>query len=163
MSERVPIVRQLNWWVILLQCVLIYGLIRAGSWAFPDAGPLAWIGGLLAWSIGVKYLLARDHRAGIGYVKKQCFEEAIPRFLNSLEFFDRYPWIDRFRAIVFMSSSYASYREMALLNVAFCYSQIGDGKRSREYYEQCLERFPNSGMAKSALRMIDAQRSRPDE
>lgn len=101
-------------------------------------------------------LVARDHRVGVGLVKSQRFEEAIPKFQDSLKFFDRYPWIDRYRSIVLMSPSAAGYREMALANIAFCYGQIGDGEQSRHFYEECLRRFPDSGLASSALRMLDA-------
>jgi hypothetical protein len=95
-------------------------------------------------------------------VKKQEFESAIPRFLSSLAFLDRQSWIDRFRVVVLLSSSAASYREMALANVGFCYSQIGYGHRARHHYESCLERFPYSGLAKSAMRMMDSMGSGPD-
>ncbi|PHQ61052.1 MAG: hypothetical protein COC08_06375 [Maribacter sp.] len=49
-----------------------------------------------------------------------------------------------------------SYREMALANIGFCYSQIGDGIKSKEYYERTLKEFPESGLAKSALKMMSA-------
>jgi hypothetical protein len=45
---------------------------------------------------------------------------------------------------------------MALANLAFCYSQIGQGAEARHHYELCLERFPNSGLATSALRLMDS-------
>ena len=47
---------------------------------------------------------------------------------------------------------------MAICNIAFSYSQIGDGEQARSYYEKCLERFPESGLALTALRMTDAAR-----
>ena len=45
---------------------------------------------------------------------------------------------------------------MALLNMAFAYSQIGNGQKSKEIYEQVLKEFPNSEMAKAALRMFES-------
>ena len=54
-----------------------------------------------------------------------------------------------------MSPSAASYREMALANIGFCYSQIGDGDEARQYYTECIQRFPESGLATTALRMMD--------
>ena len=44
---------------------------------------------------------------------------------------------------------------MALLNIAFCYSQKGNGSKAKEYYEKTLQQFPGSEMAKSALRMLN--------
>jgi len=55
-----------------------------------------------------------------------------------------------------MSPSAMSYREMALINIAFAYSQIGNGKRAKEYYERAQKEFPNSGMANAALKMIES-------
>jgi hypothetical protein len=110
----------------------------------------------LAYSIGSRQLIGRAHAAGIKLVKQQRFNEAIPKFQESLEFFDRHSWIDRFRAITLMSPSAPSYREMAMANVAFCYGQLGDGEKCRLYYQRCLERFPGSGLATSALRILDS-------
>ena len=45
---------------------------------------------------------------------------------------------------------------MALLNIAFCYSQIDQGKKAKEYYQRVLNEFPESGMATAALKMIDS-------
>ncbi len=110
----------------------------------------------LAYSIGSRQFIARAHRVGIGLIKQQRFDEAIPKFQESLEFFDRHTWIDRFRSITLMSPSAPSYREMALANIAFCYGQLGDGEQSRLYYQRCLDRFPGSGLATAALRMLDS-------
>ena len=43
---------------------------------------------------------------------------------------------------------------MALLNIAFCYGQIDQGKKSKEFYQRTLNEFPNSSLAASALKMI---------
>lgn len=86
------------------------------------------------------------------------FDAAILRFQQSLEWFERHPWIDNRRSIVLMSCSAMSYREMALVNIAFCHSQRGDGQNARFYYEKCLERFPQNGLAIAALRLMDAAR-----
>ena len=45
---------------------------------------------------------------------------------------------------------------MALVNIAFAYSQIGNGEKAKEYYLRTLDEFPESGMASSALRMIES-------
>ncbi|WP_144803871.1 tetratricopeptide repeat protein [Maribacter sp. MAR_2009_72] len=54
-----------------------------------------------------------------------------------------------------------SYREMALANIGYCYSQIGDGKKAKEYYERTLKEFPGSGLAKSALNMMNSVEQTP--
>ena len=55
-----------------------------------------------------------------------------------------------------MSRSAMSYREMAQINIAFAYSQIGDSAKAKQYYQRALDEFPHSGMARAALRMIDS-------
>lgn len=58
-----------------------------------------------------------------------------------------------------LSAAGMCYREMALVSLGFCYGQIGDGVRSRSYYEQAIQEFPDSGMAESAMRLMDAARN----
>ena len=80
----------------------------------------------------------------------------MPEFERSYQFFTRHAWVDRWRYVALLTASRMSYREIALLNTAFCYSQIGDGKRSRDTYDQTLREFPDSQMAKTALRMMNS-------
>lgn len=93
---------------------------------------------------------------GIKKNNAEKFEEAILDFEKSYTFFKKYGWIDKYRFITLLSSSKMSYREMALANIGFCYSQIGNGIKSKEYYERTLAEFPESGLAKSALKMINS-------
>ena len=84
------------------------------------------------------------------------YPEAIARFEASYIFFTRHVWIDRYRSIVMMSPSAASYREAALINIAFCYAQIGQGAEAKNYYLRTLHEFPESGLAKAALTLIES-------
>ncbi|WP_283431286.1 tetratricopeptide repeat protein [Neorhodopirellula lusitana] len=43
-----------------------------------------------------------------------------------------------------------------MANAAFCYAQAGDGANARKYYERCLELFPDSMLATTALAMLNA-------
>ena len=97
-----------------------------------------------------------DHRAGIALVRSQQFTDAIPHFLRSFDFFESKRWLDDYRAFLLLSPSSASYREMAMANAGFCYAQAGDGANARKYYERCLELFPDSILASTALAMLNA-------
>ncbi|MFO1522653.1 MAG: tetratricopeptide repeat protein [Kiritimatiellia bacterium] len=44
-----------------------------------------------------------------------------------------------------------SFREMALVNLAVCHAQIGNGTKSKQYYQQALAEFPKSALAQMAL------------
>ncbi|MCA9091467.1 MAG: hypothetical protein KDA90_22865 [Planctomycetaceae bacterium] len=129
--------------------------IAGGIYLFPKGGSLLGAALFLLLRLSL-WSIPGDHRAGIYLVRKQQFEDAIPHFLRSFEFFQRRLWLDKYRAILMLSTTAISYREMALVNAAFCYSQIGDGENARKYYEQCLGLFPDSVLALSALRMMQA-------
>ena len=45
---------------------------------------------------------------------------------------------------------------MALVNIAFCYSQIGDGRKTKDYYLKALDQFPNSEIVKTFLKTIES-------
>ncbi len=107
-------------------------------------------------SFSLRNLIPKDHRSGIKKNNSEKFEEAIPHFEKSYAFFKKYEWIDKYRFITLLSASKMSYREMALANIGFCYSQMGDGTKSKDYYERKLKEFPESGLAKSALKMTSA-------
>jgi hypothetical protein len=112
--------------------------------------------GYLSLILVLRLTISRHHRLGIRMVKRGQFQEAIDSFQQSLDFFMRHPWIDRFRWITLLSVSSMTYREMGLANIAFAYSQQGDGEKSRAYYELCIKEFPDSGIAISALRLMDS-------
>jgi tetratricopeptide (TPR) repeat protein len=159
MSSGPPIIRQVSWPATIPQFVALALAMAIG--AFLGGRDAALWGGAvyLAYSIGSRSLIPRAHRAGVRLFKQQRFAEAIAKHQESFEFFERHPWIDDYRSIVLMSPSAMSYREMALLNIAFCYGQLGDGAQGRAYYQRCLERFPQSGVATAALRMLDSAAS----
>ncbi len=64
--------------------------------------------------------------------------------------------MDKLRFITLLSASRISYTEMALLNIAFCYSQLGDVVAMKLYYQKAAEEFQSSETAKQALRVISA-------
>jgi tetratricopeptide (TPR) repeat protein len=101
-------------------------------------------------------LIAKNHRKGIRYFKEKNYEAAIQEFEKSYEYFKKYKWIDKYRVFTLFSGSSISYSEMALLNIAFCSGQIGNGKKSKETYEKVLLEFPDNEIAKSTLRLLQS-------
>lgn len=110
----------------------------------------------VALSQTLRRVVPRHHRKAIAYCKRKEYDRAIPEFQKSTKFFSDNQWIDEFRAITMLSEAGMLYREMGLISLGFCYAQIGDGENARLTYEQCLKEFPDSEMAKSALRLINA-------
>ena len=156
MASSAPIVRQIAWISVVPQlaimALLVAGAYFAGFQPFIVVGATAY----LVLSIGLRRLIPRDHRAGIALFRRERFADALPHFQRSYEYFTRHRWLDDWRFIALLSSSRVSYREIALLNVAYCYGQTGDGERSRELYQRAAQEFPGSRMAEASLRMFEA-------
>ena len=156
MSSKVPTVRQTNW-ISIIPHLVIMGVIILIWYQFnPEKAFLFGAMTYLIISFLLRNLIPRDHQNGIKKTKVEKFQEAISDFEKSYAFFKKNEWIDKYRFITLLSSSKMSYREMALANIGFCYSQIGEGIKSKEYYERTLMEFPESGLAKSALKMMNA-------
>lgn len=157
MAETIPTVRQISWLETIPQIAALVlavgiGWLVTGS----DSGMIVGATIYLAYSFGSRQLIPRAHRNGLSLSRNQKFEEAIAAHEESYNFFTRHSWLDRYRSITMMSASAVSFREMALLNIAFAYSQIGSGEKAKEFYQRTLSEFPNSSMANAALRMIDS-------
>lgn len=158
MKSKPPILNQTSRKFIAVHSALLFLLFLIFDKVDP---PRALLWGLItcvAYSIIARNLISRYHRKGIALMKQNRYQEAIPFFEKSLAFFEKNSWIDRFRVIVLLSASAFEYSEMALLNIAFCYSQLGDGAKARDIYQECLKRFPNNGMAIAAIKMMDSAR-----
>lgn len=156
MSSKIPTVRQIAWISIVPQ-LLVMGIIML-IWYQYNKSDFLLYGAVtyLVISQLLRRIVAKDHRKGMSKVKLEKFEDAIPHFEKSYEFFKTNDWVDKYRFLTLLSSGRMTYKEMALNNIAFCYGQIGDGKLSKEYYERTLDEFPNSGMAKAGLRLLNS-------
>ena len=88
-------------------------------------------------------------------IKTTQFEQAIQYFSNSYEFFKKNHWLDKYRYLTLLSSSSMSYKEMALINIAYCYNQLGNRKLSKESYEKTLDEYPSNGMALASLKLLN--------
>lgn len=156
MSSKTPTVKQIAW-ISLIPQLMFMGLLTLISWLIsPEDAMLHGAIAYLLISFTVRTLIPKDHRIGVKNVKSSQFERAIPHFEKSYEFFKKNDWVDKYRFLTLLSSSRMTYKEMALNNIAFCYGQIGKGKKSKEYYEKTLVEFPDSGMAKAGLRLLNS-------
>lgn len=161
MASKQPIVKQVAWLSFVPQLLILSIFIvlasLTGSQTPAIMGALAYFGT----SVVLKRTVAQHHRKGISHLKIGEFGPAIELFEQAYEFFNRYRWVDDWRYITLLSSSRVSYREMALLNMAYCYGQLGEGDRSREFYDKTIAEFPDSAMATAAIKMLDSETS-PD-
>lgn len=156
MTSNPPIVKQVAWISLIPQIAFILILIAVyNQFGYEDAGLYGALTYLIL-SMGLRYFIPKSHREGIQLTKKNQFEKAIAEYEKSYEFFTKNEWIDKYRFITLLSSSKMNYREMALCNIAFCYSQIGNGTKGIEFYQKTLEEFPENGLAKSGLKMLNS-------
>ena len=163
MASTTPVLQQISWPSLVPQIVIGVLLFQAAEHMGADNPVMAAAIVYVAALFSLRWLVAFHHRMGMRNYKKGNFEKAMGYFEKSHDFFRRHPWIDKYRYITLLSSTRISYREMALLNIAFCHGQIGNGRESKEFYESALAEFPDSEIAKAALRMIASTRNLPRE
>ena len=156
MSGKMPVIKQIGWLSIIPQLLfmglLIFFYFLLGIKEYFLFGVFTYI----IISFTLRNTITIEHRKGIKNYHKQNYNDAILNFQNSLDFFKKHEWIDKYRYLVLLSSSKYSYREMALCNIAFCYGQIGEGKKAEYYYNVTLQEFPNNNLARSSLNIINS-------
>jgi len=156
MTSKQPVVKQIAWLSVVPQLLILSIFILLASLTGTQTpavmGALAYFGMLMV----LRRTFARYHREGISHFKAEEFDRALEMFKQSYDFFNQHRWVDDWRYITLLSSSRISYREMALLNIAYCYGQLGEGAKSREYYQKTLVEFPDSAIAKAAITMLDS-------
>lgn len=156
MASNPPIIKQVAWISLIPQIAFIFILISTyHQFGFKEAG-LYGAFTYLFLSMALRYFIPKSHREGIKFTKNNQFESAITEYKKSYEFFTKNNCIDQYRFLTLMSSSKMNYKEMALCNIAFCYSQLGNGAKSIEYYQKTVEEFPENQIAQSALKMLDS-------
>ncbi len=141
---------------LIVIAVLVYGVgfllyAQFESYAFLVGAAIFFV-----YAAVVRLVVPKSQRRGMKLVRQGEFRPAIEQFEQSYDFFSRHEWIDRYRSITLLTPSAVSYREIALLNIAYCYSQLGEGQQAKVYYERALAEFPESGMAESALNLINS-------
>ncbi|WP_458627071.1 tetratricopeptide repeat protein [Winogradskyella sp. PC D3.3] len=156
MNSKAPKVTQRNWLSMIPQLIIMGIIILIWHKISPENVFLFSALTYLLISLSLRNLIPHDHRKGIKNSNIGKFENAISDFEKSYAFFKKHKWIDNYRFIILLSSSKMAYKEMALANIAFCYSQIGNGIKSKAYYERTLKEYPENRIAKSALKMMNA-------
>ncbi len=157
MSSKLPIVRPFSWimaFPLIFVSLLLFFLIDT---SFPQLGIGSYFAAIILVRVlrqALRFFPLRYFYQAFTYVKQERFSEAIAAFEQSYTFLSKYSWIDRFRAFTMLTSAAISFREMALVDIAFCYEQLGAPEKMLAYYEQTLREFPQSTIAKDALRML---------
>lgn len=155
------LLKQVNWSAFLLHVLLIVlfpYLLSLFNVAI-DLGLLISALSYMALSVILQRMLPLHHRMGFSLLMQKNYEAASLAFQESWNYFNKKPWLDKYRAVLMLSASKISYREMALINRSLCYWHIGDTEKALESYREVLHYFPQSRMAKDAISYIE----NPDE
>ncbi|WP_131538913.1 tetratricopeptide repeat protein [Pedobacter nototheniae] len=160
MSNKVPVTSQIAWSALIIQFVIIFLLYYTFQY-------LAFVEPLISAAVAYAMLafilrktIASNHRKGIVLIKQRQFLQSIPYFEKSIASLEQHSWIDKYRFITLFSSSKLSYKEMDLCNIAFAYSQIGDGENAIIYYEKAMALNSNNGLAIAGLNMLNATKQK---
>lgn len=116
----------------------------------------------LVFSMVLERGVPHNHRKGISLSKAGNYSQAIEEYKKSYDFFCKYPWIDKYRYFTLLSASKLSYREMALVNISFCYAQSENIELAKQYCQMTLAFFPDSEIAKSILNAITSFENKTD-
>src|SRR5438093_7434176 len=140
MPQQMPVVRQLEWSQLIPQILAIVVLTLFVHLLFPwtqlsTAIFAAALTYLIICRISRAFVL-REHYAGMAACRAERFREAISHFEASYNFFSQHPRLDSWRSLLFGVAGANRLSIVALCNMAFCYSQLGEGSRAIKLYEQ---------------------------
>ncbi len=149
-----PVIHQIAWVSLFLQLLIIAIFIGAASWIGIMKPILAATLAYLIMAIVIRLFLTSHHRRGMHYAREGRMELAIAEFQKSYEFFQRNPWLDEMRYIFLLSTSKTCYREMGLLNMAYCDLWQDRGDDAVRTYIRTVEEFPDSGLAWTGIKVF---------
>lgn len=162
MSANVPIVRQVSWPAVLIISLVLAGFIAISIFFFQKHGIIIGIAFFWALAVLLNQTIPTSHNKGMKAIKRKDFKVALEYFKQSADFFTKYAWVDKYRAITFLSASKMYYREIALCNIAFCYTQTMEAEKAKSTYEEILKEYPDNGIAYYALNSINTFSKKSD-
>lgn len=138
------IIKHYNWFLLFPQ-IAIFGLLALflRLLEVPKYFLLA-LSLYLMLSGYLKIMIPKWHRKGLFYLRKGELEGAVFAFEKSYNFFAKNQWIDVYRAFTLFSISKLSYREMALINIIYCYQNMNKPKEAEKLRGKLAAEFPDN-------------------
>ena len=149
-----PVIHQIAWVSLILQLLIVAIFIGAATYFNVPKPILAATLAYIVLAALIRLLLTSHHRRGMHYARQNRLELAIVEFQRSYEFFHRHTWLDEMRYIFLLSTSRVSYREMGLLNLAYCDLWADRGEDAVRTYLRTIEEFPQSGLAWTGIKLF---------
>ena len=144
MSSKIPVFRPVSiFGVILLifvfSLIVMFGFFVGGKFS-PGSQTLVGIAVALCliglYMAFVRWFFLADFNKGLRLLQTgKSPKVAITLFERFLLDLDENSWIDHWRFLVLLSPAAITYREMSLVNIAYCYGQTGEREKSKAYYE----------------------------
>ena len=156
MASKIPFIKSEVTWISVLLRLSVF-LLLSGLFYLVDKEWFIYyaFATYILLSFLLQIFIPTDHNKGIKLIKQEKFEEAIPHFKNSVDFFTKHSWIDKYRSITLLISSRRSFREISLCNLAYCLTQVKRVEEARKMYEDVLIEYPNNIVAKAVLKTFD--------
>jgi len=150
----IPVIHQIAWVSLFLQLLIMAIFVAAATFL---GVPKPYVAATLAYivvALIVRLFLTSHHRRGMHHAREGRMDLAIAEFQKSYEFFHRHAWLDEMRYIFLLSTSRTCYREMGLLNMAYCDLWQDRGEDAVRTYLRCVEEFTNSGLAWTGIKLF---------
>lgn len=155
-NKKIPTERPIAW-IALIPQLLLMTIVFALFYFLNSKEPFFRTAlTYLTLSFGVKAIFLKNHSKGITLTKEGRNKQAIASFEKSAKFFSDHLWLDQYRFITLLSAAKHGYREMALINIGYCYIELKDQEKAKEYYQKALQEYPNNEMAKFALNTFNS-------
>lgn len=151
-----PVIHQIAWVSLVIQIAIVGVLIAAATYFSATRATPILAGTIIYLVLAaiIRLALTSHQRNGMRYAREGRLELAIPEFQKSYEFFHRHPWLDEMRYLFLLSTSRVSYREMGLLNLAYCDLWADRGDDAVRTYLRTIEEFPKSGLAWTGIKLF---------
>jgi tetratricopeptide (TPR) repeat protein len=160
--KKFPQVKQLAWMSLVIQIgwMLLFMIAANAIWPGTLYAPMVGVLIYLVIQSILKNAIEAPLTKAMRLLSLGEFRQAIAQFEAAYAFYTRRPLIDRYRYFLKLSSIY-TYREIVLIDLAACYSQVGEGEKSKQVYRRVLKEFPNNRVAQVSLKAIEAWEAKP--
>ncbi len=157
MSQSDPRSRSILWFAVANQALFLV-VVSVIIWRLTGS---LWIG-LAGWALvavwlrWIRSILLAPYRQGLRLIEEERFNEAAAAFEQGYRFFERFSFVDTFRAILLLSPSRMGYRELGLTNLGYAYLRAGEREKAKGAFERLQREFPHSRAAGVGLRQLAA-------
>jgi tetratricopeptide (TPR) repeat protein len=156
MTSKVLFVKQETNWLALIPKLAVIGILCLCFYPIDKTGffLIAFLAYYMLTLLAKFLFFPNALYEGVNLIKQAKFQEAIPFLQDTINYYTKYSWIDKFRFILLISSAKRTIRESSICNLAYCYLQIGQIQKAKEIYQDVLRQYPENINAQNTLNTI---------